>query len=237
MGYVKRIIKSGGILEIEKYFTGRLGKKIERSFNENITPERIKKINEKNAEIKLVRIINTNFKNGDIHLVLTYKNEVSEVDSKKSLSKFLRKLRNKYKLAGFGLMYIAVTEYENKRLHHHLIINSINNSYKYITDSWTNGIPRLTPLYSYPDFTELAKYLIKETNKTFNREDSNFRKRWCSSQSLKKPIVKIKKMKRKNISEHYEDVKGYILIAEQSNTYFCEFFGTYFQRAKYKKIE
>lgn len=237
MGYVKKMIYSGGILEVEKYFTGRLGKKIERSINENITPEKIKENNEKFAYRKLTRLLNTNFINGDIHLTLTYKKEITEENAKRELSKFIRKLRDKYIKANNILKYIVVTEYENKRLHHHLIINRVENSYTYITTSWTSGIARLTPLYTYPDFSELASYLIKETKKTFNKENSQFKKRWQSSQNLKQPIVKIKKMKRQVIKKDFETIKNYILIEDKSNFYYCDTFGTYFYRAVYKKIE
>ena len=87
MPYIKKYVYSGDTLEIEKYYSGRYGKKGYRENNKSKTSEEIKRINERNSEKKLRRLITNNFKNGDIFLTVTYKKTISEELAKIELTK------------------------------------------------------------------------------------------------------------------------------------------------------
>ena len=72
--YIKKSIFAGMTLEVEKTYTIKYkSKKVTKSANINPTPENMKKVNERNAAKKLRWQINTNFRSGDYHLILTYR--------------------------------------------------------------------------------------------------------------------------------------------------------------------
>ena len=148
-------------------------------------PAKIKKSREEMVEAnmrqaarKLTRKINANFKPGDWHITLTYRK------------------------SQFDLKYIYVTEYENKSIHHHFIVNNVNDGKKtttdYVRELWRDkGNPKFVPLYDNGEYKVLADYFIKETEKTFRKADSPVRQRYACSRNLinPKPQSRIRKTK------------------------------------------
>jgi len=211
--YIEEIAVCGKTIEVSKRHSYRyMNKKIPRSENKNPTPEDVKKINERNAETNLRRLINTNFKYQDIHLVLTYKRDKrpeSPQAAKADLEKFLRKLRVYFKKRNQELKYIAVTEYKSRAIHHHLIINSMDT--RDLTDLWICGQPRPTYLDSSGQYGQLASYLIKETSKTFNGDDPVHGKRWCASKNLKQPKITKRIISANSWQKDPKPKKGYYI--------------------------
>lgn len=160
------------------------------------TPEEIEKSNMRQAARKLARKINANFRPGDWHVVLTYKRtgRPSPEQAQKNIEKLLDGLRDRYKRNGLILKYIHATEYKNKAIHHHLIINNVNDGRKttadYIRELWKGdgkGNKHFTSLYDNGEYRVLADYLIKETEKTFRDKDSPVRQRYSCSRNLINP--------------------------------------------------
>ena len=58
---------------------------------------------------------------------LTYreKERPSPEEAREVIREFLRQLRKVYKSRGQALKYIITTEYKDKAIHHHLIVNEI----------------------------------------------------------------------------------------------------------------
>lgn len=208
MPYIIKEYHAGNTIEIQKTYSARYGRKLPRSPNKNPTPDEVKKNNEKLAEMKLRLLLNENFHAGDLFLTLTYENIPDTQCAKKCLEKFIRNLRAKYKAEGLELRYVCVTEYKNARIHHHMVVNSLDP--RKIQDLWIYGRVRSESLYGC-DFAELAAYLIKETKKTFKAPDSPSRKRWNQSKNLiiPKPIVKV--VKAKEWHKKPKARKGYII--------------------------
>lgn len=213
MPYIEETVIAGRTIEITKKHSCKyINKKMARSEKKNDAPEDLKKRNERNAETNLRRLINTNFKYQDIHLVLTYKKEnrpTTTEGAKRDLEKFLRKLRTYFKKRNIELKYIAVTEYENKAIHHHLIINSMDT--RDLTDLWTHGQPRPTYLDNSGQYGQLASYLIKETSKKFNSAAGVHKKRWCASKNLKKPEISRRIISSSSWSKNLKPKKGYYI--------------------------
>ena len=139
MPYYRTEITAGKTIEVIKSYSKRIGDHRPRAGKEKPTAEEMKKVNQRNAETKLRRLINANFGYGDYHLVLTYKKDLrpDPAEAKKRVSKFLRILRREYKKRGEELKYIIATEYKNKAIHHHLIVNGIEaNVNKIVRDCW-----------------------------------------------------------------------------------------------------
>lgn len=193
MPYLKRVVKAGNTIFVKKYYSSRYGRKNKdlRAERQNVSSEKMQRVNEENAVEKLTWLINTNFGAGDIHVVLTYDDEhlPDTEGAKENMRKFIRKLRAVYRENGSELKYIKTAEYEGKRIHHHLLLNKIDT--QIINELWTYGRAFFRVLDNSGDYSKLASYFVKETNRTF-AQGLVSGKRWDASKNLGKPeIVKI----------------------------------------------
>ena len=141
------------------------------------------KLNQRNAEKKLTRLVHNNFTENDIALHLTYRNgeePENEADALRVLGNFIKRLKRRYKKAGKELKYISCTEYGKKtgRVHHHLIINGGYDRDE-IEKLWGRGYANSKRLQFEEDgVTGLARYIAK---------DKHFFKRWNQSRHLDIP--------------------------------------------------
>lgn len=188
MPYIKQEIFSGDVYEGIQTFSTRIGKKKNRGSKKSKSSEKQKIINERNAKRKLARWINANFGKGDLFLTLTYAGEAPEEEqAKRELVNFFRRVKYYRKKTGLpDIKYIAVTESENKRVHHHVIMSSM--SMDIITELWRAGKVIISKLTPDKDFTGLAKYITKESAK-------EYKKRWTQSRNLQKPVIKTRILK------------------------------------------
>lgn len=237
MGYFKTTIRAGRTVEVHKGYVKRTGRKLSEGDKKKLTPEEIEKINEKNAENKLRRKINANFGCGDFHLVLTYRkeNRPDKEQAKELIKEFLKKLRKEYKERGTPLKYIQVTEYEKKAIHHHLIINDIENEnvLKIVRQLWKHGNPKATTLDDSGQYKKLAQYLIKETAETFRenrKEKKGQMQRWTCSRNLVEPKVETEVVKAAKWKKEPKVPKGYYLDEETLVNGICPFTGREYQK-------
>lgn len=211
MPYIQEVVIAGATKEVHKKHSSRYGRKgIPRGENKNTTPEAMKRVNERHAETNLRRLINTNYKCGDIHLVLTYRKgeRPTPEQARRDLELFLKRLRRYYKKKNEELKYISVTEYANAAIHHHLIINSMDT--RDLIELWPHGQPRPTYLDNTGQYGQLASYLIKETSKTYKTENGSG-KRWSASKNLKKPKIIKTIVKANSWREIPKATEGYCL--------------------------
>ena len=157
--------KAGATLEIIKCIPYGLRKGHPREKVEKKTKEEIRAANVRQAARRLARKINANFKPGDYHITLTYREPVSNEEAEKRIQNFLDRMRDRFKRRGFSFKYILVTEYKNKRIHHHIIINHINDGKRttidHVREIWKgNGQQRFVPLYDSGEYQVLAEYFI-----------------------------------------------------------------------------
>lgn len=199
MPYVERITRAGKTIEIERYFTSRYHKRgIHRGDRVNPTKEQQEKINTRQAERKLRILINANYGYGDYHVVLDYIRKKGRPDRTKEemrqdINIFLRELRKEYKKQDKELKYIHVMEIGEKGArHHHLVINKIDT--EILQKCWYKAYEghnriKVFPLDDTGDYSELASYLIKYTDKHIKKEDGALMgKRWNCSKNLVRPI-------------------------------------------------
>lgn len=122
-----------------------------RSKKRKPTTEVQKKLNQRNAERKLIRLLNTNFTKKDIRFDLTYDDRYypeSPEAAQRQMQNFLRRVkyyRNKNGLP--ELKYVAVTEIgkQTARLHHHIVMSGgvdINT----LAEIWGRGYTTAKPL-------------------------------------------------------------------------------------------
>ena len=209
MPYLKRVVRAGDMIFVKKYFSSRYGKKNDGQKAAKSTPstEKMQDTNARNAIDKLTWLINANFSDGDFHMVLTYRDEKpSPEQAAENLRRYLRKLRAEYKKAGEELKYIWVTEYQSSRIHHHVLLNKFDTTV--LSKLWKHGSSHFTPLYSQGDYTKLATYFVKETEKTYKNSIIGG-KRWNSSQNLTKPKIEKEVVEADSWTEYPRPIKGY----------------------------
>ncbi len=185
--YRVKTIKSGDILEYECYplFKNTKCKRVKR-LNESSKAQQ--NLNDKNKIKKVIRIINTNFKDGDTWATFTYDEEhlpKSHKEAKRDMTNYIRRLKRQLKKLGYPeLKYIYVTEFEeNKtRLHHHIILNVQDRDL--VESVWNCGARTHARRMQADEngFEGMARYITK---------DPRGKKSYTPSRNLKKPTVSI----------------------------------------------
>ncbi len=206
--YIKKTWKAGRTVEVKKTYSARFGKKIARSGNILPTSKAQEKVNQQMAVDELRRILNENFRPGDWHADFTYPQEEppSKQRAKETLLLFMRRLRQLYRSMGVELKYVSVTEYEKKRIHHHVVLpntpdymNSVKALWRktvqeqfYTKEEIEQGEPqhmvfRWSQLDTSGQYGELADYLIKETSRSRKKKDAFSKRRYCCSKNIVHP--------------------------------------------------
>ncbi len=166
--YIKKTTKAGDTIEVEKTQSARYLRAITRGGNEKQTPKDVQEVNKRNAEKNLTRTLNANFHPGDYHMVLTYEDDSlpkTAEEAKRYLDGFLRDMRGYYAAQNAKFAYVAVTEGLARRIHHHMVVKKVDIDV--LTERWPYGRVRVYPLDSPREYSKLAAYLIKETDRTF----------------------------------------------------------------------
>lgn len=141
-----------------------------------------KRLNQKNAENKLRRIVQLNFTGKDVFRTFTYRQDSvphNKEEAKKEVDNFIRRLRRLYKKRGLELKYIYVTELgENGRWHHHFIMSG-GVRWSDIDAVWGKGTVCSKRFSKKPgEQATLVNYMLKEWN---------YYRRWNSSRNIEQP--------------------------------------------------
>ena len=214
--HIKNTYRYKNIVEVERLNSGRYGKRTSPSERRAPTPEEMAAANERQCIRKLRRKIHANFDEQDLFETLTYAKD-KRPDPKGAaheLKLLLDRLRRIWKRAGTDLRYIVVTEYKNKSIHHHLIINDLpdGTGSRKVAESWKrNGHSNTKYLYQDGQYEQLASYLIKETAKTFRDPSNPSRLRYSCSRNLVTPKARTEIMKKDDWPEDPRIPKGYYL--------------------------
>lgn len=176
-----------------------------RAMKRNITREQVQKNNDRIAVRNLTLLLNANFDEHAAHFTLTYKEAPTPEAAAKDRENFLRRMKR----AVPGLKYVAVTEYENVRIHHHIVMSTID--VKLVNKLWTKGFVMPTVLDECGDYTDLAEYLIKETNKTFRSPEGIHKHRYSASRNMKKPVIRRAEASVRDLEEDPKPIRGYYI--------------------------
>lgn len=233
MGYFKTTVKAGATIEVTKSYTKRIGVKV-KGDRKKPTAEEMQKVNQLNAERTLRLKINANFGVDDLFTTLTYRREERPTpeQAKRNIKRFLIRLRKKYKSVGKELKYINVTEYKNKAIHHHILINHIDGEdvSKWVRELWEFGRPSFKYLDDTGQYKDLAAYLIKETSKTYKEHDGGHRQRYSCSRNLIMPEPKTEIIKAQRWSAEPKPIKGYYIDKETVYNGIDSFTGREYQK-------
>lgn len=246
MPYLEKRIRSGKLLEIEKYFATRHGQKLPRGVNENQTPEDVARVNERRSQKRLHRLICANFsrENGDLFATYTYGRNVTEAEAMKGERNLLDRIRRLRKRKGLPeLKYIVITEKQG-RWHHHIIMNG-GLTLEEVKKVWGDRGARisLSTLDDTNSCEELAKYLTQQHKtkrgtdeaESVKQERRKGQRRWHASRNLTQPVETVKVIARAPKPGEPKAPKGYRL---QPNWYFgCDAYGYLYSYAAYVREE
>lgn len=205
--YIKRIW-AGDVYEEKIYFSPReRGISCERAAKENLSTEKMEEYNCMEARRKCARMVNANFRQGDLFLTLTFRERVDVENALRLFRNFISRLKRLRKRKGYSeLKYLYVVESKRKREHIHLLINKMDISMKELSEVWGLGRVMVSILEPGGDYTGLAYYITKENYKEYG-------KRWSGSRNLEKPKVKVtlvseeKKTKRLRVPKNYKVIE------------------------------
>jgi hypothetical protein len=126
---------------------------------------------------------------GQIHLVLTYKENMKDVDkADKHLKKFIYELRQIYPY----VKYIATREFQERgAIHYHVLLNQ-RVDVKKVSKLWNKGFIKLVAHKNQlKAVMYVLKYINKEVGKTvITTENGQTRKAYLSSHGLKNDLEK-----------------------------------------------
>lgn len=211
-----------GVTAIRSVFstTGERPKGQKKSIRINETPEKVRAVNLRNAIKKLTAILNHNFRDGDYHITLTYEAEPSKKEAKENLRKFKRNMRDRAKRRGITWKWVVATEYLNERIHHHMVCSRIER--ELIEECWKHGHVNFKELDTQGEYSALAEYLCKETEKTFRDEDAVASQRYDHSRNLDIPEPKNETISKTEYLEEIRmpsEIRGYKIIEDTVNRY------------------
>lgn len=217
--YRKVIYDMGVVIQIEKSYPGNYGAPGEkRGKKRKLTPEDVRRQNERNRWRRIQRLILKNFGEGDWHLILKYRPEErpeTYEEAKVHRKKFLDRMRDAYRKAGIPFKWIAVTERgrKGKVLHHHLVIQDIRrdgiDTVKLVKKLWTYGSEFFSALYDDGEYEKLAEYIVKADTK----EEGG----WCTysrSRNLEAPVKKVENVPHKRWRDPPVAPKGWYVVKD-----------------------
>ena len=213
MPYVKQTCTAGKTKEVTYYYTARYNKKGgSRKKNTNKTTEAQKKVNSRQAEKKLKRILNANYDGSCWYVTFSYKKEKRpeiKEDLTNDINKLLRRMRNLYKIEEKVLKYVWVAEVgERGAVHIHMVINNIDIAK--VKKIWDKGWITVKPLDESGQYRRLANYFVKYSEKTMKTMDGFSGKRYNSSKNLVIPEPEKKIVLGRNAYNHTITVpRGY----------------------------
>lgn len=222
MGTIRKMYKFKNFIEVEEYHDGRYGAPGEkREKKKKPTSEQMEKVNQMNREKNTRRRLREYFREHDYFTTLTYRREERPPDmkkAKKDFKKFIRKIKEGYRKAGYELFWIRNIENGTKGAWHvHLVINRIEGTDILLSKAWPYGKVISQLMYEKGGFADLAAYMTK-TEKTGNSEEQEKGGKrikeasYSASRNMPIPKPKTKKLRRWP-KEPYEK-KGWILEKE-----------------------
>ena len=209
------IVAGRMIYHEEKIPSGNHTKK--RGARRSITPAAVEKNNMRIAVKKVWMLLSENFDNTCSHMTLTYADAPSKEDAQKEFGRFMRRLRREFRRGGQELKALYVTEYENHRIHHHIVLNTCD--VELIDRVWKRGFVHSTVLDASGDYHDLAEYMVKETEKTFRLPDAVNKQRYGHTRNLVMPAVKREEIAMPDMDEDPKPIRGYYVPKDRVRTF------------------
>ena len=152
------------------------------------------RINQRDAERKLARLLRANFGEGDLEVDLTYASPESVEGAVKDLKRWLKELRKIYRAFGTELRYVYTVEQGKKsgRVHFHLVMNSAGVIARDdLEELWDHGYANARRLrMDESGLSGLSGYVAKQGRK--RKPEDIGKRRWSCSRNLVRPKPEVK---------------------------------------------
>lgn len=207
--YVRKTIivrnGAGEFRRVTKYISGRIGTKDQRKGKVEATADRVKRWQDKRAEDICWGYLEENFQPGDCLFTPTYPpgTRKTSAEVRNDMAEFRKRLRKVYRKKGIPFKYImSVGRGKRGAIHSHWILPKIDT--ELLEMAWQDVAGTL--FCPYPlcnvkhldrsgDWTKLAAYIVKNGLETFRSGDPIYKRRYLTSQNLKKPRIKVEIIK------------------------------------------
>lgn len=243
--YIRNTCRVNDRIEIEKHYNWNAGAPgINREDKKNKTPDAVAKQNLINRKKELRRLMELNFRGGDIHVTLTCRpDERPDMEeAMKVIRAFRNRMRDRYKKNHWIFKYIITTETGSRgAVHWHMIVNNMQNdttsTQKLIWELWDRGRPYFVPMDKNREYGQLADYIIKETSKRIAEGKTMEKLSYMCSRNLIRPVVRKKKIDRRTWKKEPKAPKGWELIKESVINGVNQYTGLPYQHYNIRKIQ
>ncbi len=218
--YATKTIKSGPVFEVEIYPVFNLKSDIPRVKLDRDNRKAQNSLNNRNSRKRLIRLVNTNFGDGDYWITLTYMDGCypkTEREARKHIGNYIKRVNRHRKKAGLkNAKYIYIMEWQEPeegedgtRCHFHLLMeggigrDELENMWKY---SVVNDTSRIHP--DADGITGLATYIADKPRRKKGQRS------WTPSKGLKQPKEsvnhsKTKKSQVERMARDYGEIQAY----------------------------
>ena len=205
--YRTKATKHGDFLDVEMYPILDMEKD---TWAKRTRPSREaqKKLNIKNAQRKLTRLMNANFGAGDLLGHFTCAMGSTEDQAKKDARNFIKRLRTRASKRGADLKYIYVIEAtgsgETIKYHIHMVINGGWISRDEMEKIWGKGLSRVDRCQKMRDGLAGFAHYITQRKST---QEKLLQRSWAASQNLIHPaaLISDKKFSRRDAMRMAQD--------------------------------
>lgn len=151
------------------------------------TRETQARINQRDAERKLDRLVKANFGQNDLAVHLTFREAMDAKGAMGAVRAYIKRLRNRYRKAGEELRYVYVIEHgKTGRTDIHCILNRGPMSRDELEEAWGLGTANARRLqWDESGVSAFVSYISKQGRRK-NRERATYR-RWSGSKNLIRP--------------------------------------------------
>lgn len=205
MPYKKEVCKAGKTKQYSFYYSIRADRKEgSRRAKENKTCEAQKKVNSRQAIKKLTWILNANFDGTSQYITFSYEKDKRPENPealRKDVDRLLRGIRSAQKKAGKVAKYVWVAEVgERGAAHVHMCLNDIDT--KELKKLWKHGWITIKPMDDSGQYSKLAAYFVKYSEKTMKTAEGFGGKRYNSSRTLVIPVPEKTTIRSRNAYNH-----------------------------------
>lgn len=188
----KKVITAGSLVKVVVYTVPQpRDPEHVRATKSRVSSAAQKALNYRTAQGKLEMLLAANFGPKDLFVTLTYDDDHLPRTcalAKDRIKGFIRAFRTERRKHGHDLKYVYVTEgkHGDKRYHHHLVINAVDDSdLETIISLWTYGAMVEVERFAGHEYIDVARYITKE-----NAEGKPVgAQMWTRSRNLVKPTV------------------------------------------------
>jgi hypothetical protein len=244
MGYIRKTVHTGNTVEVEEYFTNRIGIHDRRAKKAKPSSAQAREAYIRRVKKKLRRLMNANFQDGRDALVTfswaksrDQPRNMQEV--KEAAQALLRRLRREYDNIGLELKYIYCVEIgPHGSRHIHAVLSNAGEVPIMLLQKWWNGVVNVRPLHTEGQYEDLANYMIKSwAQKTEANTGEELSRCYETSKNLTKPEVEIERIRERDIRREIEEKPGLCLDRSSVREGVGEFTGRPYRFYRYHVLD